>query len=181
MSVAPKVEHPRCPFCHEQVGPSDEQLACNGCRAWHHQACWGEGEGRCAACGSTRSGASEAELRQGMARLYWRVCQVVGILGGAATGGAFVLLFEQHRVVGYAAFLLGTIFWGVLAGLILNKLAGFRIDRALAEELGELFEDDAEALESGARRDHADRDPDDPAPVEQTPGEKAPPPKRVRE
>ncbi len=41
----------RCPFCHEGVRVADSDwVACAGCLARHHDACWGEG-GRCGACG----------------------------------------------------------------------------------------------------------------------------------
>lgn len=44
----------RCPYCHEQVGPEDAGwVACGGCLARHHDACWDEG-GACAACGGGR-------------------------------------------------------------------------------------------------------------------------------
>lgn len=40
----------RCPFCHEEVRREQEAwVACAGCMARHHAACWDEG-GRCAAC-----------------------------------------------------------------------------------------------------------------------------------
>lgn len=43
----------RCPYCHEQVAlERDDWLACAGCLARHHGACWGEA-GRCAACDGT--------------------------------------------------------------------------------------------------------------------------------
>lgn len=45
----------RCPYCHEGVGPADAgQVACQGCLARHHAACWTEA-GRCAACGGIRA------------------------------------------------------------------------------------------------------------------------------
>lgn len=50
--VAPKVEHPRCPFCREPVRPGAdvEKRSCSACMAWHHAACWTE-QGGCASCG----------------------------------------------------------------------------------------------------------------------------------
>jgi eukaryotic-like serine/threonine-protein kinase len=45
-----RVEHPRCPYCHEGVRPADDKEPCLGCMAWHHAACWDE-HGGCAACG----------------------------------------------------------------------------------------------------------------------------------
>jgi len=49
-------EDPRCPFCHEGVGIGQPQLACNQCRAWHHQGCWAEGGGKCSSCGAGATG-----------------------------------------------------------------------------------------------------------------------------
>lgn len=45
-----RVERDRCPFCHDAVRPTDEKVACDGCMAWHHAACWRD-HGTCAACG----------------------------------------------------------------------------------------------------------------------------------
>ena len=45
------IQHPRCPFCHDQVKPADEKWACQECMAWHHSACWDEG-GKCSTCGN---------------------------------------------------------------------------------------------------------------------------------
>jgi hypothetical protein len=50
------VSHPRCPFCHDDVRSGQLQCACNVCRAWHHRACWGEAQDRCAGCGSGATG-----------------------------------------------------------------------------------------------------------------------------
>ena len=41
----------RCPYCHADVDlAGDEWLACEGCLARHHAACFEE-HGRCSACG----------------------------------------------------------------------------------------------------------------------------------
>lgn len=41
----------RCPFCHDQVVVEARGwIACAGCLARHHEACWSEG-GACASCG----------------------------------------------------------------------------------------------------------------------------------
>ena len=37
-----RVEHPRCPFCHEGVRPAAAEQACVGCMAWHPEGCWSE-------------------------------------------------------------------------------------------------------------------------------------------
>lgn len=46
----------RCPFCRDDVrGATTEGaaswVACAACLARHHEPCWGEGGGKCAACG----------------------------------------------------------------------------------------------------------------------------------
>ena len=52
-----RVNDPRCPYCHEAVATGErEQLACNRCRAWHHQECWTEANSRCSSCGSKSTG-----------------------------------------------------------------------------------------------------------------------------
>lgn len=40
----------RCPFCHDEASAAGS-VACQGCLARHHAACWDEA-GRCAACGA---------------------------------------------------------------------------------------------------------------------------------
>lgn len=42
----------RCPFCHEDTQP-EGSVACQGCLARHHEACWAE-SGQCGACGGER-------------------------------------------------------------------------------------------------------------------------------
>ncbi|MDC3378660.1 hypothetical protein OAX78_00065 [Planctomycetota bacterium] len=49
----------RCPFCHEEVGPADDKLACDGCMAWHHFECWNT-HGSCSACGRDRTARTDA-------------------------------------------------------------------------------------------------------------------------
>lgn len=45
----------RCPFCHDAVAvDATGWVACTGCLARHHAACWREG-GRCGACGRTEA------------------------------------------------------------------------------------------------------------------------------
>ncbi|MCO5170592.1 MAG: hypothetical protein M9894_30030 [Planctomycetes bacterium] len=42
----------RCPYCHTDVEPAaDAWVACAGCMARHHGACWDE-RGACASCGA---------------------------------------------------------------------------------------------------------------------------------
>lgn len=46
----------RCPYCHDACGPEDARaMVCQQCLSRHHGACWREGGGRCASCGSTRA------------------------------------------------------------------------------------------------------------------------------
>lgn len=48
-SLSLRVEHPRCPFCRDQVRTAADKRACASCMAWHHAECWEE-HGACAAC-----------------------------------------------------------------------------------------------------------------------------------
>jgi hypothetical protein len=49
-----RVEHPRCPFCHEAVRPEEEKAACLHCMAWQHGECWRELGERCGSCRRSR-------------------------------------------------------------------------------------------------------------------------------
>lgn len=51
LALTIRLSHPRCPFCHETVEPSEVPAPCLACRAWHHSACLAEARERCAACG----------------------------------------------------------------------------------------------------------------------------------
>jgi hypothetical protein len=45
----------RCPFCHADITPdADDWIACRGCMARSHTACWKEA-GRCGTCGGVQS------------------------------------------------------------------------------------------------------------------------------
>lgn len=44
-----KVNHPRCPYCHDDIVPGGDNRACHGCLTWHHEECWGYGG--CVSCG----------------------------------------------------------------------------------------------------------------------------------
>jgi hypothetical protein len=48
----------RCPYCHDDCAPGQDEVACRECLARHHRACWGE-RGACGSCSSTQ--ALEAE------------------------------------------------------------------------------------------------------------------------
>ncbi len=50
-----KVEHPRCPYCHDEVVAGDPKVACLECMAWQHRECFAEQTGKCAACGRAAS------------------------------------------------------------------------------------------------------------------------------
>lgn len=61
----------RCPFCHDEVRQDDGTpwVACGGCLARHHAACWQEGRA-CSTCGGATSLAKQPAargLRRGLA------------------------------------------------------------------------------------------------------------------
>lgn len=60
----------RCPFCHEDVRREAPEawVACAGCMARHHAACWDEA-GRCSACGAGERLAPERAARQALRRV----------------------------------------------------------------------------------------------------------------
>ena len=78
----------RCPFCHaDVVVDREEWLACRGCLARHHAACWREG-GRCSCCGNPgalapgRAAASGAAREPGTAELLAHGARGLGRLVG---------------------------------------------------------------------------------------------------
>jgi hypothetical protein len=54
----------RCPFCHDDVAVERETwVACSGCLARHHDACWAEGA-RCASCGGAEHLSAQSEQQE---------------------------------------------------------------------------------------------------------------------
>lgn len=52
------VKHPRCPFCHTAVLPSEDKTPCGECMSWHHTECWDE-HGRCSSCAGSAAPAKK--------------------------------------------------------------------------------------------------------------------------
>jgi hypothetical protein len=84
----------RCPFCHADVDIAGaDWVACKGCLARHHLACWGE-SGACATCGLPRflpAVATRARPRRSLAG------QLVGAAAIALTAGAFLWVAHDWR------------------------------------------------------------------------------------
>ena len=64
---APEVElaqsPTRCPYCHDACRPDDDHaIVCQACLSRHHGACWREGGGTCASCGSAKALRTGVEL-----------------------------------------------------------------------------------------------------------------------
>jgi hypothetical protein len=84
--AAPKLasNRSRCPYCHEEVRVERaDWVACEGCLARHHRACWSE-RGSCAAChsqGALDRGRARRRLALGLAGL---ALVGLGALGGVA-------------------------------------------------------------------------------------------------
>ncbi|MDC3379501.1 hypothetical protein OAX78_04390 [Planctomycetota bacterium] len=83
----------RCPFCHTDV-PRRESVACVGCLARHHSACWAEG-GACSCCGGKQVFRSEAAgngertaRRRPLAVVAVVLATVLGLVAGMYAGWA---------------------------------------------------------------------------------------------
>lgn len=129
------VEHPRCPFCHDAVGPSDDATPCLTCRAWQHTDCAAEGAGRCGAC---RAIAERAPIRVSVPRrevaraaraqawsiALWVVAWSV-ILAAQTILPAFEAMFREVgcSLPPITVFTLGPGKW-VWAGVVLSLLHG---------------------------------------------------------
>lgn len=94
----------RCPFCRDGVrAATTDWVACAACLARHHEPCWGEGGGRCAACGhGERLRADRPAARQGSttARL---VIVVVAALGALVAVGAVQWIRYRSSMAAFAA------------------------------------------------------------------------------
>ncbi len=62
------VQHPRCPYCHDEVGAEGLKQGCPSCMAWHHSECWAEGRA-CSACGFSGASAGFPRIAPRVARL----------------------------------------------------------------------------------------------------------------
>lgn len=116
--VRANVRGDRCPYCHEDIVPSDPaKQACSSCMAWHHVACMEE-HGACAACGdeevSTRTlGREEAGYRQAYRRLFGAFEALMTTLGVGA-GAGLGWLAGDPEIAGLLMLL------GAVSGLVLS-------------------------------------------------------------
>jgi hypothetical protein len=94
-----RLSHPRCPFCHETVEPSDVPAPCLACRAWHHAACLGEARHRCAACGVHAANASTTVLMRERARASGDVSARERAWSAALWAGALAATFVINESV----------------------------------------------------------------------------------
>jgi hypothetical protein len=82
----------RCPFCHADVDVAGaDWVACKGCLARHHLACWGE-SGACATCGLPRFLPAASTTR---AKRSTRGLRVVA--GVAIAALALVVAFDVRK------------------------------------------------------------------------------------
>jgi hypothetical protein len=87
-----RVNHPRCPYCHDVVRPQDAaKVGCSACMAWHHEACWGEAGG-CGACGFGRAAPRPATIDEAKVDAEPAVRDPpVGLLLGAALAATLLV------------------------------------------------------------------------------------------
>jgi len=122
------IEQPRCPYCHEAIRPEDEQLACNSCRAWHHEACWAEGRERWSACGARKTGHQSLETAFAKLERLWTT--LIGVLAaGAFAAGAYFLEPTRHAV--YLGAWLGVVVGVAVAEILSGRAAGRSITDAM--------------------------------------------------
>lgn len=142
MELARPVERgdARCPYCHDGL-EAEATVACDGCGAAHHGACWEE-LGRCATCrGGTAApdpdivpGGLRVEERAGALTIVrppgavaWRdlafglLCLGVGLLFAAV--GLSMLVLER-ALLGLAPLALGGAFSLLVAWALLSVVAG---------------------------------------------------------
>jgi hypothetical protein len=128
-----RLAHPRCPYCHDVVEPGVAQRACLACRAWHHEACWGEVP-RCSACGQAHAAApSVAGLRGGFRFLYLVTTLAVVALALVGTNLAGHALGLRGGPTMLAAWALATLLaWAWV--LLLCRVTGLSV-RELSDEV----------------------------------------------
>ncbi len=83
----------RCPFCHEDVAPEDEWVACKSCLARHHRDCWTESKA-CASCGEAAFVAREEPARR--SRSFGQLAAALGLLLVALGVGAALVVRAQR-------------------------------------------------------------------------------------
>ncbi len=141
------ISHPRCPYCHDEVSPSHDKVACASCMGWQHPECW-EAHGACGACGSSSAlrGQSVAEEEQ----LPWyrrpagRADWTLGATGAfVMTLGLGLLNYRRGPWLGLLVVLVGL--FAVLTGIHV-----WRRDLRRAREGGEPLE--AEGSERGSSK-----------------------------
>jgi hypothetical protein len=87
--VVAKASPVRCPYCHADVRvEADAWLACRGCLARHHVACWQDG-GKCSACGKNTALHSDSPARPGKSRVSLALGGLGAVVGSVLLGAVF--------------------------------------------------------------------------------------------
>lgn len=87
----------RCPFCRDDVrAGAKDWVACAACLARHHEPCWGEGGGKCAACGHDERLRAESPVRRNRRRVVMLLA-ALSIIGVMAAGFVVTTNVERAR------------------------------------------------------------------------------------
>lgn len=113
------VRSDRCPYCHDEVSPSDQdKRACQSCMAWHHESCLRE-HGACATCGVAQH--EEERALAGAYQSLFQVLSAVFVAIGLAAGGLVGWWTQQTTLAGVLTLV------GAIAGLLLAHLVSARV------------------------------------------------------
>jgi protein kinase-like protein len=127
----------RCPFCHEEVAPSEEdKQACLSCMAWHHASCLEE-HGACATCGAEVKADQEQSALEGAYGKLFGVLSTIFIVLGVAAGGLVGWWAQEPSIAGALCLV------GAVVGLVLSHAISVRF--VGKERHGELAKSPREA------------------------------------
>lgn len=126
----------RCPFCHDHVNAEKPWIACAGCLARHHKACWRDNK-KCASCGGKKALVPEKKAPRvpGAERVLGHEAHIRAIAFWEILTGALIALIgvfsmlagTQHGallIVGFVTFGLGAGFVGAGRSLWRYENAG---------------------------------------------------------
>ncbi len=121
----------RCPFCHDDLNVEEEVwIACSGCLARHHEACWTEG-GACGSCGGAER---LAPAHEGAVRLRAAASpRAESVTTPSLILAVFVVVFGATAAVYPSSFVVGLV-GGLILTAPLFAVSAWMLDRRRARQ-----------------------------------------------
>jgi hypothetical protein len=116
------LQHPRCPYCHDEIAKGERPEVCAECHALHHADCY-QTHGACSACG--KDGVTAVRPVEGTTDRYQPEVYMPACIFESCGEVAYVGVFcrSHANTAGIAiAIVAGVGVVGLLVGLLLGML-----------------------------------------------------------